>query len=198
MWIAGEAGPGRLALWAEDPALPLTTSSRARRRPHPFAVPAEALAAALTGSSEDLREALAKAAHAAVTLLLPGTTKGPLPSPETGSEVPGRGVRLGAWETPALVLPAESALAALGALADPDPEGPWSAAASLRYLCVLAGHACDLARRGRMLPQLVTESGVPAARWRPVLTGADAASYRDFGAAMPPACRAASPGADHG
>ncbi|GID95526.1 SNF2-related protein [Amorphoplanes digitatis] len=194
VWIAGEAAPGRLALWAEDPALPLTTSSRARRRPHPFAVPAEALIAALTGSSDELRDALAKAAGAAVTLHLPGTAKGPLPSPETGSEVPGRGARLGTWETPALVLPAESALAALGALAEPDPEGPWSAAASLRYLCVLAGHACDLARRGRMLPQLVTESGVPAARWRPVLTGADAASYRDFATAMPPVCRAASTG----
>ncbi|WP_041840513.1 DEAD/DEAH box helicase [Actinoplanes friuliensis] len=190
VWIAGESAPGRLALWAEDPALPLTSSSRARRRPHPFAVPSEALAAALTGSSDDLRDILAKAGAAEVTLQLPGTAKGPLPSPETGSEAPGKGLRLGAWETPALVLPAESALEALSALAEPDPDGPWSAAVSLRYLCVLAGQACDLARRGRMLPQLVTESGVPAARWQPVLTGADAASYRDFAAALPPICRA--------
>ena len=87
-------------------------------------------------------------------------------------------------------MPADAALAALGALAEPDPDGPWTAAASLRYLCVLAGHACDLARRGRMLPQLVIEAGEPAARWRPVLTGADAAAFRDFAAAMPPVCRA--------
>jgi SNF2 family DNA or RNA helicase len=193
VWVAGESAPGRLALWAEDPGLPLTTSSRARRRPHPFAVPATALSAALHGSSDEIREALAKAIDTELTLQLPGTTKGPLPSPEAGSETPGRGLRLAGWETPALVLPGGSALAALGALADPDPDGPWTAAASLRYLCVLAGQACDLARRGRMLPQLVTESGVPAARWRPVLTGADAATYRDFATALPPSCRAADP-----
>ncbi|MEU8232356.1 DEAD/DEAH box helicase [Actinoplanes sp. NPDC048967] len=194
VWIAGESAPGRLALWAEDPALPLTTSSRARRRPHPFAVPPGALAAALTGSSDDVRDALAKAAETELVLQLPGTAKGPLPSPEAGSEAPGRGLRLGAWETPALVLPGELALTALGALAEPDPDGPWIAAASLRYLCVLAGHACDMARRGRMLPQLVVESGTPAGRWRPVLTGADAAGYRDFAAAMPPVCRSAAVG----
>ena len=198
VWIAGESAPGRLALWAEDPALPPTTSSRARRRPHPFAVPAGALAAALTGSSDDVRDALAKAAETELTLHLPGTAKGPLPSPEAGSEAPGRGLRLSAWETPALVLPGEQAMTALGALADPDPDGPWMAAASLRYLCVLAGHACDLARRGRMLPQLVVESGMPAGRWRPVLTGADAASYRDFAAAMPPVCRSAAAGGSTG
>src|SRR5690349_13622919 len=68
VWIAGESAPGRLALWAEDPALPLTTSSRARRRPHPFAVSAGALATALTGASDELRDALAKAAEAELTL----------------------------------------------------------------------------------------------------------------------------------
>ena len=67
-------------------------------------------------------------------------------------------MRLTGWATPALLVPGDAALAALGALADPDPDGPWAAGASLRYLCVLAGHACDLARRGRMLPQLVTEA----------------------------------------
>ncbi|BCJ52896.1 helicase HelZ [Actinoplanes sp. NBRC 14428] len=192
VWIAGESAPGRLALWAEDPALPLTSSGRARRRPHPFAAGASALSAALTGSSDDVREALAKADEATLTLRLPGAAKGPLPSPETGSEAPARGLRLAEWETPALVLPGDQALTALGALAEPDPDGPWAAAASLRYLSLLAGHACDMARRGRMLPQLVTEAGVPAARWRPVLTGSDAAAFRDFAEAMPPVCRASA------
>jgi SNF2 family DNA or RNA helicase len=192
-WVPRADDPGLLALWAEDPELPLTTSSRARQRPHPFAVPAASLAATLSGSSDDIREALAKAVDGSLPLHLPGTVRGPLPSPETGSETVRRGVGLGTWAAPALLLPGDAALAALGALADPDPDGPWIAAASLRYLCVLAGHACDLARRGRMLPQLATEGGVPAARWRPVVTGADAATYRDFAAAMPPVCRAASP-----
>ncbi|UQU64683.1 DEAD/DEAH box helicase [Couchioplanes caeruleus] len=197
VWIAGESAPGRLALWAEDPGLPLTTTSRARSRPHPFAVPAIALSTALAGSSDDVRDALAKADDSSLSLRLPGTAKGPLPSPETGSEAPSRGLRLTAWEVPVLMLPCDQALGALGALAEPDPESPWTAAASLRYLSLLAGHACDMARRGRMLPQLVTEAGVPAARWRPVLTGADAAAFREFAEAMPPVCRAGG-GPDQG
>jgi SNF2 family DNA or RNA helicase len=184
-----------VALWAEDPALPRGTTSRARRRAHPFAAPAGGLASTLAGSSDDVRDALAKAAEHNLTLHLPGSAKGPLPSPESGSAETsggvGRGTRLGSWEVPALVVPAGTALGALAALAEPDPDGPWTAAASLRYLVVLAGHACDLARRGRMLPQLVAEDGGWAARWRPVLTGQDAVAFRDFAAAMPPVCRAA-------
>jgi len=171
------------------PAQPLTTSARV----HPFAASATALAATLACGSDDVRDALAKAVDGTLTLSLPGTAKGPLASPETGLEPTSKRPGLRQWETPALMLPPEAALGALGALSDPDPEGPWAAAASLRYLCVLAGHACDLARRGRMLPQLVTEEGIPAARWRPVQTGADAATFRDFAAAMPPVCRAATP-----
>jgi SNF2 family DNA or RNA helicase len=241
----GWAGAG-LALWAEDPGRPQTSTSRARRRPHPFAASAAALAGTLAGSADDVRDALAKATEGQLTLHLPGTAKGPLPSPETGSpsmanveiDLPaagrpaagepatgeqstggpaaggpdiggpatgGRtsrrrrtgsgtsapGLRLGLWGVPALLLAPGDALAALAALAEPDPDGPWAPAASLRYLGVLAGHACDLARRGRMLPQLVIESGGYAARWRPVLTGADATAFRDFAAAMPPVCRAA-------
>jgi SNF2 family DNA or RNA helicase len=186
-------------LWAEGPAPAPGSRSRAEIRAHPAAVSAASLAATLSGSSDDVRDALATAADATLRLYLPDTTQGPLPSPETGREAPNRGVRLRVWTVPALVLPGEAALAGLGALADPDPDGPWLAAASLRYMSVLAGYACDLARRGRMLPQLVVEGGVPAARWRPVLTGADAATYRDFAAAMPPVCRSAfrADGADH-
>ena len=187
VWLPGSGAPGQLALWAEDPELPLATTSRGKKRAHPFAVSAGALLAAL----DDLGDELAKSVEGTLTLRLPGTARGPLPSPESGSEAPGRGLRLTEWETPALLLPGEAALAALGALASPDPSGPWSSAASLRYLCMLAGYACDMARRGRMLPQLVAEAGEQAARWRPVLTGADAATYRDFAAAMPPVCRAA-------
>jgi superfamily II DNA or RNA helicase len=188
-WVPRADGPGRLALWAEDPALPFTSSARARIRPHPAAVPAAALMAMFSGSSDDIRDALAKASDATLALCLPGTAQGPLPSPETGRETPTQGVRLRSWTVPAVTLPGADALPALGALADPDPDGPWVASASLRYLGVLAGFACDLAHRGRMLPQLVIEDDVPAARWRPVLTGADAATYRDFATAMPPVCR---------
>jgi SNF2 family DNA or RNA helicase len=186
VWVPVPGAPGRVGLWAEDPALPATGA----RRGHPWAVPAGVLAETLAGSSDDVREALAAAAETALTLRLPGTARGPLPSPDTGRDVPSRGVRLRAWQVPVLSVPAGAAFGALAALAEPDAEAPWTAAASLRWLCLLAGFGCDLSRRGRILPQLVTESRVPAARWRPVLTGADAAAFRDFAAAMPPAVRA--------
>ncbi|HYN92847.1 MAG TPA: DEAD/DEAH box helicase, partial [Pilimelia sp.] len=85
----------------------------------------------------------------------------------------------------------------------PEPSGPttgpttgpaaggWLAGASVRYLAVVAEHAAALVRRGRMLPQLVGAEGGHAARWRPVLAGADASAFRELAAAMPPVCRAA-------
>ncbi|MDY7085230.1 MAG: DEAD/DEAH box helicase, partial [Actinomycetota bacterium] len=169
------------------------TRSRAQLRPHPFATTAQTLLAELTETSDDIRDALGKAVTESMTLRLPSSARGPLPSPDTGVEVTGRGIRLSEWSVPALLLPGDAALPALAALSDPDPGGPWVPGSSLRYLGVLAGHACDLARRGRMLPQLVTESGVATARWRAVLTGADAATYRDFAAAMPAVVRASGP-----
>jgi SNF2 family DNA or RNA helicase len=180
-WVPGTDRPGRLAVWAEDPVLGRTTSSRARIRPHPFAV---AEPAGLLPGAE----------VAEITLRLPGTAHGPVPSPETGIETAARGVTLRTWTVPALLVPTGGELAALSELADPGPEAGWVAGSSLRYLSVLAGHAYDLARRGRMLPQLVIEEGVPAARWRPVITGTDAATYRDFAAAMPPVVRATGAG----
>ncbi|GAA3429857.1 DEAD/DEAH box helicase [Streptosporangium nondiastaticum] len=69
-------------------------------------------------------------------------------------------------------------------------EASWEPGLSLRYLAVVAEHARSLARRGRILPQLVEEDGDHAARWRPVLIGADAVAFRDLAAAMPPVCRA--------
>jgi SNF2 family DNA or RNA helicase len=194
-WVPGVDRPGRLALWAENPATAPNPAKRPTRakRTHPLAEPAELLAASLAESSDELRGALVKAVTESLALRLPGTSRGPVPSPETGIPPPARGIKLTSWDVPVLLVPGDAALDALGALADPEPGGGWLAGASLRYLCVLAGHACDLARRGRMLPQLVTEAGRPAARWRPVVTGADAATYRDFAAAMPPVVRAAAP-----
>ncbi|GIE98215.1 helicase HelZ [Paractinoplanes rishiriensis] len=142
------------------------------------------------GSVEDIPDA----EPATLRLTLPGNTRGPAPSPESGLEPPSRGVKLRPYDIPVLIVPAGRALTTLAAVADPDPENPWQAGSSLRYLGVLAGFACDLARRGRMLPQLVIEGGVPAGRWRPVLTGGDAATYRDFAAGMPPAVRATGTG----
>ncbi|MFC4589728.1 DEAD/DEAH box helicase [Sphaerisporangium corydalis] len=188
---------GALALWAEDTSPPESTSPRGGPSPrgggraHPFAAPASVLAAALG-------EAAARAVPAELTLRLPGSAKGPLPSPESGLPSAARAPRLAAWRVPALLAGPAEALALLGALTEPPPPAPgapeWGPGTSLRYLAVVAEHARALVRRGRVLPQLVIEDGAHAARWRPVLTGADATAFRELATAMPPACRAAGQG----
>src|SRR5436309_3488296 len=82
-----------------------------------------------------------------------------------------------------------------------DPDLPPLAAAageagiaggSLTYLAAVAGFAVGLAVRGRVLPVLESEGDGYAARWRPVLGGADGQRARDLAVAMPPSCRAAA------
>ena len=131
-----------------------------------------------------------------------------------------RSPRLSSWQVPALLLAPVDALRLLDSLptlqertAEPATEGEpsakpatravrtasppangdaeWGPGVSLRYLGVVAQAARGLVRRGRVLPQLVTEDGVHAGRWSPVLTGGDAAAFRELAQAMPPVCRAA-------
>ncbi|MCG5212632.1 SNF2-related protein [Streptosporangium soli] len=204
---------GRLGLWAEDTSLTTETSSRARTRPHPFGAAAATLAAAIG-------ELAAKAEERELALLLPGSARGPLPSPESGMEGGARSPRLSSWQVPALLLAPVDALRLLDSLptlqertAEPATEGEpsakpatravrtasppvngdaeWGPGVSLRYLGVVAQAARGLVRRGRVLPQLVTEDGVHAGRWSPVLTGGDAAAFRELAQTMPPVCRAA-------
>ncbi|WP_440101116.1 SNF2-related protein [Streptosporangium sp. H16] len=140
-----------------------------------------------------------------LVVLLPGSTSGPLPSPESGLASRARNPRISAWRVPALLFRPAGALGLLGSLPDlgPVPAGltagsaggaedlAWEPALSLRYLAVVAEHARGLVRRGRILPQLAFEGDVHAARWRPVLTGADLAALPGLAGAMPPVCRAA-------
>jgi superfamily II DNA or RNA helicase len=167
--------PGRgVVLWAEDGERPATASSRALRtaRPHPFAAPAETLAAIHPGTPTQ------------VTLLLPGHSGAPLASPGLVRSAPTSAPRgepdVRAWAVPAVAVdPAE--------LADPADELRYGT--SVEHLRAVAALAADLAARGRVLPTL--DPGVPArARWRPVVTGLDAAAVEALVAAMPPVARA--------
>ena len=65
---------------------------------------------------------------------------------------------------------------------------------SARYLAAVARLGADLAARGRVLPALCAEDGGHAAKWRPVLSGADAERARELAAGMPAMCRAADAG----
>ncbi|MET8339970.1 DEAD/DEAH box helicase, partial [Streptosporangium canum] len=209
---------GRLGVWAEDTARAPAPASRATLRPHPFAAPVAVLAAALGAAVPGGAPAKAAPGTAArgfsagtgegeLTILLPGSTGGPLPSPESGLASSARSPKISAWRVPALRLRPVDALSLLASLSVPDAgAGPsgldsddvpgsaaelgWGPGLSLRYFAVVAEHARGLVRRGRILPRLVVEGDGHAARWRPVLTGADATVLRDLAAAMPPVCRA--------
>jgi SNF2 family DNA or RNA helicase len=98
--------------------------------------------------------------------------------------------RPGRWTVPGLTVGPAAALELLDSLTTRAADQA-EVAPSVRFAAAVAAFARDLVRRGRVLPGLVAEGDAHAARWRPVLTGADVARFRDLAAAMPPACRAA-------
>jgi len=187
-------------------------------RPHPFACQAAELAD-LLAERPGSRDAVRKAVHDELTLQLPTAGGGPLASPELirpesagapgtsgPSGPPRRGrVSLASWRVPVLALGPAAALAVLcgsglggsglggsGLGGSGSPDEAALAGGSLTYLAAVARFAVGLAARGRVLPVLETERGGYAARWRPVLGGADVQRARDLAAAAPPSCRAAT------
>jgi hypothetical protein len=202
MWAYGAP-----QVWAEDSGLPPQAAPRRGRpsrapRPHPFAaapdVLADALADALAGTGAG--NLARKAIDDEITLCLPSTADGPAASPEllfpptaahaaTDGTPAARRPSLAAWRVPVLVFEPAAAASLLTALAELAP-GDVVASASIGYLAAVVGFADDLAARGRVLPVLTKEGGEYAARWRPVLSAADARHARELAAAMPPACRA--------
>ena len=215
--IHGVWAYGALQVWAEDSALPAQAPPRRGRpsrapRPHPFAAPpaqlAEALAAADTVSATAAGDLARKAVDDELTLRLPSLEDGPLPSPHLirplpESALPGPALAdatpdpaaagrpaLAAWRVPVLVFEPAAAAELLPVLAEVAPGD--LVTSPVTYLAAVARFADDLVTRGRVLPVLTTEEdGGHAARWRAVLSAADARRARELATAMPPACRAA-------
>lgn len=184
-WMPPEDGPGELCLWAEDSDLPVKSPSQAQRvaRPHPFAAPADVLAAHFDGKPDS------------ATVLLPSMRTSPLDSPQlfrvSPRPAPHTSPALSPWTVPVLKLAAGDAAPALG-----HPVGDLRYGASLTFFAEVAEFADDLVQRGRMLPTLTTDGARPAARWRPVLTGHDVVVLHSLVAALPPVCRAHAPTSD--
>ncbi len=171
---------GALCLWAEDSALPTTTRIRAVPAPHPFAAPD------FDGTSYAARTS--GAMRVEPTMLLPGTASGPFPSPELAREPSSRPPEPHRWRIPALAL---DPFAAMALLRSPDDAEDVVQGSDLRFFGLVTDEALYLAGRGRVLPALLREDGDLTARWRPVITGADADRFRELALAMPPACWAA-------
>jgi superfamily II DNA or RNA helicase len=202
--VHGTWAYGAPLVWAEDSGLPPLAPPRRGRpsrapRPHPFAARPDALADALADGLAGpwARDLPRTAVDDEITLCLPSTASGPLGSPEfpsqpaaaDGATSAAGPPSLAVWRVPVLVLEPTAALAVLAALAELAP-GDIVAGASIGYLAAVARFADDLAARGRVLPVLAGEDGGYAARWRPVLSAADARHARELAAAMPPSCRA--------
>jgi SNF2 family DNA or RNA helicase len=174
-----------LCLWAEDSALPVTSTSHALRsaRPHPFAAPAGVLTALHAGKPAE------------ADLLLPSLRMAPLDSPELIRTTPRPPARsepmLLPWTVPIVMLYAAPALAAI-----PERAPGVRYGASMDYLAGLAAFGCELVARGRVLPTLDHDGAGAVARWRPVIQGPDVAAMHALVAAMPPVCRAVPGHAD--
>ncbi|GIH24109.1 helicase HelZ [Acrocarpospora phusangensis] len=123
------------------------------------------------------RSGAGSAGQPVAVLVLPSSGRGPVPSPELGTDEVVKNPRLARWRVPLLPYTPEEF--------DAIP-GP-----SVRYFGIVGEFARDLVRRGRILPWLAGDE----ARWRPVLTGADARRFRELAVAMPPVCRAVQEGA---
>ncbi|MER7279441.1 DEAD/DEAH box helicase [Dactylosporangium sp. NPDC000244] len=138
---------------------------------------------------------------ATADLLLPSTPHHPAPSPELAAHLPSRrraaARRHTVWTVPIVVLsPGSDPDLLLSTVSDVAP------GASIGALTDLVVFATDLADRGRFLPALTTEPAPgggrgPAARWRPALWGADAATFDALCRAMPGVAAAATDPARH-
>jgi superfamily II DNA or RNA helicase len=195
IWVGGA-----LCVWAEDSLLPAPGEpARGDRESHPFACQPAELADLLESAGHPLGavadDLVRKAVETELPLSLPSFGGAPRPSPEL-IRSPGiqeqkrRSAKpsLATWRVPALAFEPAAALELLAIL--DGSAGALTCGASIPYLAAAARFGDGLAARGRVLPVLVAEGDGYAARWRPVLAGADGQRTRDLVAAMPPVCRA--------
>ncbi len=173
-------------IWGEDSERPVKSPSQALRspRPHPFAVPADALGTVHAGK------------HATTAVLLPSLRSAPLDSPElvrvTPRPVPRSEPALLPWTVPVVSMDPASALAVFD-----EPVEDIRYGASVAYFAELAAYAGELVARGRAVPAVGRDEHGALAYWRPVLRGPDVVAMNSLVAAMPPVCRA-EPGENDG
>lgn len=192
----------RLWLWGETTQAEAVPLPRPRGRkpkapqpePNPFDAGADALdqmVGALgldTGPDTGIEVGI-------VTLWLPAADGRPIPSnpildDATNADETGA-VSLAAWETTALALDPQDAVAFLTRVASDAPLAPGLfAGADLAYWAAALRFAGALVARGRLLPDVVREDGRAVARWRPAYLGRDAQALARLSQAMPDAARA--------
>ncbi len=197
------ADSAQLHIWAESSRLPITANKRAGKsnadqkpQQHPFALAQDALRETLGALAGSL---LARnAAPSTLTLSLPSTTKGPMPSPELilekEEELQAKAFKV--WHIPTLTLDANFARDFLIALPDNAPHG-MAFGSSLRFWATAASFSFELAARQCYMPGLQVikrkRETIYRAIWDVVLSPEDTERLHMLAGMMPPICHAYLP-----
>ena len=195
--------PAQIHIWAESSHLPITASKRSGRatadqkpQKHPFALAPDALRETLGELAGSL---LARNAEpSTLTLSMPSTPKGPMPSPELILEVEEelQAAAFKAWQIPTLMLDANFARDFLLALPDNAPHG-MAFGSSLRFWATAASFSFELAARQCYTPGLHVikrkRETTYRATWEVVLSSEDTERMHILAGMMPPICYAHLP-----
>ena len=170
---------GAILFWAEVP--PESGAQRGSSRNHPFCAGADILRV-LPGWEQAQAETF--------TLLLPSSTRRPLPSPQLGAG-PGRRTKsptLRPWNITGLRMdPVETVVTLMEWLDEERPPADVRLSASVVYWQRATALALEALAQQRLIPGLKRFDDGLYARWLPLLDGHRVAS---LGEAMPPVCRA--------
>lgn len=183
--------------WAESSIVPKRRGRSAKLRPHPFA---------MTG--RPLMEAVARVSKVPVgrstmplelPILLPSTSRGPLPSPELLRETPTPNadeITLKPWHIIPLALGPDVALDFLISLPEKPPHGV-AFGSSLRFWTEVAKFSLELVSRQCFVPTIKEDKHYHTtncrAVWEVVIGEEDARRVQLLAKSMPPICRALAP-----
>lgn len=181
---------GRLYLWAESSALPLTVPPRRGRPPkkpkpkaHPFSLPGNVLGGLIERTFRETPYTIETG-----IFLLPSTRNGPLPSPwliREEDRVSEKATALSGWKIETLTFEPHHAISLLLGLPAHPPHGI-AFGGTLGFWIEAAIFSFELIAREQFVPTIKGN----AALWGAVISEEDAERVQALAEAMPPACQA--------
>lgn len=178
---------GQLHVWAESSTAPKRKGKRKGKKQHPFALPLYPLLKEV----EKVSTLVETADSGTLTMVLPSTSKRPLPSPELVTEHSENPTGLTAWKIPAAAFDPYAAFDFLLSLPDHPPHGVvygsslWFWVEAAKFLLELIARQCF----APIVKRVDKGTGLHAV-WEVYLTDADDERMRILSQAMPPVCRA--------
>lgn len=187
----------KLHIWAESSKMPINVQKKSTRskkpKLHPFALPREKLKKILIKSSDTLD--VKNLNFDILTILLPSSKKGPLPSPRLLMEVQQiyKPETLKPWFVDTISLAPDTAMDFLLSLPAKAPRGK-KYGSTLQFWIETAKFSLELISRQRFVPTFheYKENGSKfyQAEWNVVITEEDYERLQILSKAMPPCCKA--------